>query len=557
MGRESFRDSGIMRGPVAHLKKVFVFIFGMGMLLITQASALAEEYREVPSQIVETGVFGDRAQVKRRVEVNLEKGLHLLSIDGLPAQLMDDSLRASLAKESIMATIMDVKLVRHFLSKPYQEKIKELEEKIKALEGDKRAWLDDIAVERTLEGFLKALQLYSAESLTRELGASLKPSLMNLHEVLEFMKKEFSLRRETIRDAEKKVDELKATIKALQDELQHLRPQMPQEMRSARIKIEALETGNVALDLYYMVSQAQWEPSYEARLEENKERIVFNSYGLVTQKSGEDWEQVKLSLSTAQPLLGGRPLELSPWYLDFARIFPLEAEQKAMGAPFARMEAAEAPAMPLADIEKKGPTVTFTIPGLEAIASDGEPHKVFIASHILPIDLQYTTVPKLTAYAFLRSEAPNPASFSLLPGGLSLFAGSDFLGTDQLPLVAPGEKFPLFFGVDNDIKVKREEVKRLTTPKGLIQKEEEVSFAYKITMENYKARPVKVLLMDQVPVPRNAEIGVKLVSSNPEPDEKTEQGILKWNLSLSPKEKKEIEFQFAVQYPAGKSIIGL
>ncbi len=45
--------------------------------------------------------------------------------------------------------------------------------------------------------------------------------------------------------------------------------------------------------------------------------IELAYYGNVRQQTGENWDNVKLSLSTARPSVGARMPELEPWWLNF------------------------------------------------------------------------------------------------------------------------------------------------------------------------------------------------------------------------------------------------
>ena len=82
-------------------------------------------------------------------------------------------------------------------------------------------------------------------------------------------------------------------------------------------------------------------------------------------------------------------------------------------------------------------------------------------------------------------------------------------------------------------------------------------YSYKIELENYSKNPATVTVIDQLPVSKNAEIKAELVASSAKPTAKEDLGILKWTVELLPSEKKSFEFQFYVEYPSDKNIIGL
>ena len=55
--------------------------------------------------------------------------------------------------------------------------------------------------------------------------------------------------------------------------------------------------------------------------------IQVQYYGFIKQQTGEDWENAKLSLSTAQPSIGGSPPDLPTRILRFRRLVPWSYHQ--------------------------------------------------------------------------------------------------------------------------------------------------------------------------------------------------------------------------------------
>ena len=60
----------------------------------------------------------------------------------------------------------------------------------------------------------------------------------------------------------------------------------------------------------YIVYNASWSPKYDVRVFDKDNSMVINYFGVITQSTGEDWLDTKLSLSTAVPSVGGNVPEL-------------------------------------------------------------------------------------------------------------------------------------------------------------------------------------------------------------------------------------------------------
>ena len=71
---------------------------------------------------------------------------------------------------------------------------------------------------------------------------------------------------------------------------------------------EAGKGGKIRLN--YLVSSVAWRPEYKLRAGKVTEDVQVDYQANLTQHSGEDWNRVKMTLSTAQPMLNASPPEL-------------------------------------------------------------------------------------------------------------------------------------------------------------------------------------------------------------------------------------------------------
>jgi hypothetical protein len=81
--------------------------------------------------------------------------------------------------------------------------------------------------------------------------------------------------------------------------------------RDAVIVIDKTKAGPVGLKLNYLVADAAWRPLYKLRAGTKANDPVTVEYlAAVQQRTGEDWNGVTITLSTAQPLLNASPPDL-------------------------------------------------------------------------------------------------------------------------------------------------------------------------------------------------------------------------------------------------------
>jgi hypothetical protein len=76
----------------------------------------------------------------------------------------------------------------------------------------------------------------------------------------------------------------------------------------------------LALAVSYAVPSAGWQPIWEARLEPGEAKVELALHGSVWQRTGEDWKDARLAVSTAAPARGlFVPDTLCPQHLDKER----------------------------------------------------------------------------------------------------------------------------------------------------------------------------------------------------------------------------------------------
>jgi hypothetical protein len=95
---------------------------------------------------------------------------------------------------------------------------------------------------------------------------------------------------------------------------------------------------------------------------------------------------------------------------------------------------------------------------------------------------------------------------------------------------------------------------------GIPSPNRKVTLTYKLTVENYKNKAVKVILFEAIPVSQDERIKVSLgqVSMPPaEKDWKDRKGVWRWELSLEPRQKTEITYGYSVECPRDIRVEGL
>jgi uncharacterized protein (TIGR02231 family) len=515
-------------------------------------------------------VYPDRARLVRTGKVDLEPGLHALEVPDLPLQLDPDSVRAA-ARGTARARLQGVQVIRTFFTETPAEQVRELEAQVEAVQDSIRgldARADLLQKQRAnLEALAGKAEVFATALASGEMSVEAHLALLDsLRARAEALEAEGRTLGAEKREAQRRLEKL-------QNELNQRRSARPRQRYAASVEIEVLQPGELAVELSYVVSGAGWQPLYDLRLlEEGEQPVLELSYlAQVVQGTGEAWENVGLTLSTARPALAGRLPELDPWYvqpLPPPRPEPLPRFSEPGPVRMAAKSAPPAPemlsaALPEADaevvtagVEASGAAVTYSVPVPVSVPTGAAPHKVLVARLSLPPDLDYVSAPKQVPAAYRRAKVRNDSPYLLLPGQANLFAGAEFVGATALELTAPQGEIELYLGVDDRLKIERE-LKRREVDKRFIGGRRRIAYGYEIKLENLLPVAARLSLHDQFPVSRHEEIKVRLETADPRTTRQTELNELEWDLTLSPGEKRLVRFDFTVEHPQGMEVVGL
>ena len=555
--------------------------FAAALLTGAPAVALAAPL-PAPSAITAVTVYTDRAIVTRAAALDLAAtGTVEVTFENLPATLLDQSLHVS-GRGAAQVTILDVTARAAYVDFTPNERVKAIEDALRALAKQRRVLDDRGAVLKAQDGSLSKLETAATSAPHKDTAPRLTiEESAKLLVFLEEQRGKFTAERQSL---DTQLEDLAAKVDAAQRTLNELRGAGGRATKAVTVRLDATTVGTLNLALSYTVPGASWTPSYDARVNSNEKTIALAYHGLVRQNTGEDWKDVALTLSTARPSLGGAAPEVRPWALDVFVPRP-EPMPIAFGtsAREMRMKTAAAPAsfgavtlgtvtlgavadsppppkeasFAQATIDQAATSASFKISAPASVPSDNSPQKIPVTTAALAANPDYLTTPKLLPAAFLTAKVVNTSEFPLLAGALNAFLDGTFVATSALRTVMPEETFDLALGADEGISVKHKRVKRFAEDTGLTKSGKRVTYEYLLLIQNNKQIAARVVVTDQIPVSRHEKIVVKQLSPDAKEMKPTAEGALKWTLDLQPAEKRELIVKFSIDYPNDVQVAGL
>jgi len=520
---------------------------------------------DASSQISAVTVYADRARVTRTAEVALPEGESVVRLAGLPADLDPSSVQAGGTGTGVKILGLEIRDV--FFDQTVNPRVRELEAQLQALQDQEATLVAKKADLQERRTFLNKVRDGLAQPGAEEGRGSASVSLEKVKPLYEFYGAETVAISEATQANAVAIREIGPKKQVVVDELNRLRSGAGKTEKQVLVAVKASSPAKATLSLGYNMNGASWQPLYDARVNTQTGAIDLAYYGNVRQQTGENWDNVKLSLSTARPSVGARMPELEPWWLNFIR--PVAVSRRntfgysaGADADVAKakeeMVVAAAPA-PMeyeqAEIESSGVSVVFEIKIPATIPSDGEEHRVAIATQKFDGKIEYVTTPKLADVAFLKTRLTNSSGAPILGGKVNVFRDGDFIGDSHVTFIAPGADFDFYLGTDDNVKVTRKTLVDRAAENGLFQKRKGITRKYETTVENFKNQPVKVTVLDQLPVVQDASITVRDVKFSDTPVQDKDTGKLTWTFDLAPKQKKQITEEFTVDWPSDKDVV--
>jgi uncharacterized protein (TIGR02231 family) len=501
-------------------------------------------------------VFLSKAQITREVRTRVDAGKTSLIVSGLTSQLDQESIQVA-GKGSFI--ILGIAHRQNYLNEF------NIPRPLKLLRDSLEAAQHQLAFEHSQKEILNKEEqmLLNNQKIG---GTNQNLTVAELKAMADFYRSRLGDIVVTRMKTDEKIKKLNERMARLGRQIAEQNDLYSRNTSEIVVSISAEAPTNVDLDVNYIVANAGWTPVYDLRAINTKQPVQLSYKANVFQNTGEEWKNVKLKLSTANPNLGGVKPELYTWYLNFdqpvyyskkGKLAATGAVHRAMDEDMAeeKAEAAAPVAESVADFTTTIQTTLnteFNIALPYTVSSSNKPTLVDIRNHELKASYLYSVAPKLDQDAFLLAKITGWEEFSLLPGEANVFFEGTFVAKSFIDPNNIKDTLSVSLGRDKRIVVKREKLKDFSSRK-MIGTNQRDSYAYEISVRNTKAEAINIIVEDQVPVSQNSQIEVTTTDSGGSKYNK-DTGKLKWEFSLQPNETKKMTYKFEVKYPKDKNI---
>lgn len=362
-------------------------------------------------------------------------------------------------------------------------------------------------------------------------------------------------------------------------ELNLLNPNTGNSTGEIALKLEAAAGQSVEITCTYLVDQAGWTPLYDLRSDGLDKPLHLIYKANVYNQTGFDWKNVILHLSSALPLANNNRPILTPIFVDFRPAYvyrdelddqkpatyqmtqstnlALEKSKDQLGGRVDINRAGNGPLDWAGETPEEAPEndflSAFDLDKPQDILADGKENIVTVDEQDIPVTYEYHTVPKLDPSVFLLAKMTNYGKYNLLPGTANIFYQETFVGQSVINPKVISDTLLLSLGRDEQLTVKRVQPQDFTERKKVFDKDIKENYTYEITVKNNKSVPVKVNILDQIPVSKQEDIKVELEEKGGAKYTE-EYGKLSWDLEIPAGQNKRVRFTYTVKYPKSKPV---
>jgi len=571
------------------IKKSIQKIIGTILFLSFSVIGLSNTPVKVKSKIKKVVVYQQGAQIQRRANYTVKKGISKIYIESLSPQIDANSIQINATGNIILldskysveypapelntnlTNVIPLKIRRHISALndsifEYSYKAMGIQFKIDVLNNEKRI----IENNGTIKGSGKV----------NDSIPLLANAIEFYHQKMNKINSELLKQKRNKAILSKTQNRMNVRLQALNNYNQNNRLKPPANkppIYKITITVSAKETTSGRVNISYLVNNAGWIPQYDLRSKASNNTIDLTYKAQVYQSTGIKWNNIRLSLSTNNPYANKTKPELQPWYVYYANNYSRQrvkqksisysANKKKELAPQAiRTESvAETTDSEMDLYEEKAVTSTQFTKMIEqlisveyaidlpyTIESNNERYMVLVDSKTLKTNYKYYAVPKVDLSSYLVAQITDFDNLNVLPGDATIFHDGAYLGTTYLNPTTMSDTMNLSLGKDPKVLLKRTLLKKESKQKVIGDKIIK-TYAYRIEIKNHKSKTTKITIQDQIPITQNPEIEIEVIDLSKGKLNKI-TGLIEWDLKLKSKETKKIDLIYTVKYSKNQNI---
>jgi uncharacterized protein (TIGR02231 family) len=558
--------------------KLLLLLFPLGVY----AQSISEQV--VSSNIDEVKLYLTAGQMTHNQSVDLKSGRNKLIFSGISAYADPQSIQFVCNGDY---RLVSVSTEMDFLAaEQFNPRISVLKDSLEVLKDEEQNIMD------VLDSYLAEQAVLNTN---RDLGGNNENlTVASIREAAEFYRKRTLEINREITKLKKQKRKIASYIEDTRFQLVELNYDENQRSNQVIVLLDTDKASNTSTTLKYLVSDCGWAATYDLSATDLSQKINLKYKAQVYNNTGNDWSDVKLTLSTADPNLSASHPELSPWYLNYSYdvnkggyYAPKSINNEYRQQAISEINMANARAYDnyyiaeedkertstrwdnndftlrqeqtvgnqsaqMVNIEISELTTEFDIESEFSCPSDAKPYLVDVKDIDLAATFSHVTVPKLDRAAFLLAHIVDWQELELVPGPTHVYFGGRYVGISHIDTRNVSDTLSLSFGRDDKVMVMRK-LKKEMSIKRVIGSTKKESYLYEIAVRNNRSVPINIKIYDQIPISQSNDINVYVDElSEGVQDELT--GEVVWDLNIASDAVQGKEIGYTVKYPKNSNV---
>ncbi len=261
----------------------------------------------VPSVAKEVTVFISGAQVTRSASVDLRVGEATVAIEGTSPRVVENSIQVE--------TTPPLKMLGVSFRRSEPRTKLNFEDQQRAIERDVERLKKLVASDEALVAIY--LEEESMLKANRSIGGSAGVNVNDLKNAVDYYRSRLLELNAKKGEILQRIENNQQQVDRLEKQKAELVPPFEEPKGEILVKVDAKSEGRVIFKVTYLVNEANWMPSYDIKATSINKPISITYKANISQHSGEDWEKVKLTVSSGNPAAIGQRPTIEPWILGF------------------------------------------------------------------------------------------------------------------------------------------------------------------------------------------------------------------------------------------------
>lgn len=531
--------------------------------LVFPVAAQAEVFSP-PSRVTDVTMFPDSAAILRQAEFSIPAGSHRLVLRDLP--MTDDVLSLRIRVEGAEAGAITFRESRVPPSGlPERPEVQAAKDRIDEVERRIEAVRDEVAAEKAKGEAARATLVFLEKLGNGELdlsGGSDAVATMSEAVGKQALAAHQTLLQSDIRarEAARALTDLNKDLADANQALEAVSGENEERMYlSIDLSADQATEGRVLLS-YVAGWNSNWVPVYDVDLiTGDTPRTDIRRAALIRQETGENWDNVQLTLSTLQLSDQVEAWDLRPW---LRRIEDKQAKRRVQS------EAAGSLAEPVLEapvvveepgtmfaVDFDGPGVTYAYPEPVSLASGADVVKLNLGVVSMPAEVQAVAVPQYDDTAFLSATVRNRTGEPILPSSTAMLSvDGTLIGSHSMPAIPAGGEARLPFGPIDQLRIRSVNLETGEGEAGLLSKYSELRGHTRFEVENLSDRIWDVRVLGRVAYSQQDALEMTW-EATPSPDETNvddKRGILGWDVTVAPGKTETVEIKTRLTWPEDK-----